>query len=87
MARRDGRDSNILNSFENEVQNRVRGLLIGLAKRVMKKHPQPVRAVTEITITNVKNVQEGRIDAILEYDNNCYGLIDWKSNEVNNVVT
>ncbi|MGC2427721.1 MAG: hypothetical protein WA421_11850 [Nitrososphaeraceae archaeon] len=87
VARRDGRDSNILNSFENEVQNRVRGLLIGLAKRVMKKHPQPVRAVTEITITNVKNVQEGRIDAILEYDNNCYGLIDWKSNEVNNVVT
>lgn len=86
-AKRDGRDSNILDTFEDEVQDRIRGLLIGLAKRVMKKHPQPVRAVTEITITNVKNVQEGRIDAILEYDNNCYGLIDWKSNEVNSVVT
>ena len=53
----------------------------------MKKHPQPVRAVTEITITNVKNVQEGRIDAILEYDNDCYGIIDWKTNEVNSVTT
>jgi len=87
VAKRDGRDSSILDTFENEVQDRFHGLLIGLAKRVMKKHSQPVRAVTEITITNIRNVQEGRIDAILEYDNDCYGIIDWKSNEVNSVVT
>ena len=87
MAKRDGRDSSILDTFENEVQDRFHGLLIGLAKRVMRRHPQPVRTITEITITNIRNVQEGRIDAILEYDNDCYGIIDWKSNEVDSVVT
>ncbi|MBV9669258.1 MAG: hypothetical protein JO327_14170, partial [Nitrososphaeraceae archaeon] len=51
----------LLETFDFEVQDRFHGLLIGLAKRVMKKYPQPKRAVTEITITNVAEVQEGRI--------------------------
>jgi hypothetical protein len=57
----------ILDTFDYEVQDRFHGLLIGLAKRIMKKYEQPKRAVTEITITNVKEVQEGRIDAIFEF--------------------
>src|SRR5438874_11591423 len=43
---------------------------------------RPKRAVTEITITNVKQVQEGRIDAIFEFDNDRYGLVDWKTNDI-----
>jgi ATP-dependent exoDNAse (exonuclease V) beta subunit len=48
----------------------------------MKKYPKPKRAITEITITNVKKFQEGRIDALLEFDDGCYGLIDWKTNDI-----
>jgi len=49
----------------------------------MKKFEQPKRVVTEITITNVKEVHEGRIDAILEFNDSRYGLIDWKTNDIN----
>ena len=72
----------VLETFGYEVQDRFHGLLIGLAKRIMKKYEQPKRAVTEITITNVKEVQEGRIDAIFEFKNGRYGLIDWKTNDI-----
>jgi hypothetical protein len=68
--------------FEYDVQDRFHGLLIGLAKKLMKKYYKPKRVVTEITITNVKEFQEGRIDAILEFDDGCYGLIDWKTNDI-----
>jgi ATP-dependent exoDNAse (exonuclease V) beta subunit len=34
--------------------------------------------MTEVTITNITNNHEGRIDALLEYPNG-YGLLDWKS--------
>ena len=72
----------VLDTFEYEVQDRFYGLLFGLAKRIMKKYERPKRAVTEITITNVKQVQEGRIDAIFEFDYGMYGLIDWKTNDI-----
>jgi hypothetical protein len=75
-------------TFEYEVQDRFHGLLVGLAKRIMKSYKQPKRALTEITITNVKEFQEGRIDAILEFDNDAgYGLIDWKTNEIDKVAS
>jgi len=73
----------LLETFDFEVQDRFHGLLIGLAKRVMKKYPRPKRAVTEITITNVAEVQEGRIDAIFEFKDDRYGLIEWKTNDLN----
>jgi hypothetical protein len=38
--------------------------------------------VTEITITNVKEVHEGCIDAIFEINDSRYGLIDWKTNDI-----
>jgi hypothetical protein len=47
----------------------------------MKKYHQPKRAVTEITISNIQNHQEGRIDAILEYSNG-YALLDWKTHSI-----
>jgi hypothetical protein len=73
----------ILKTFDYEVQDRFHGLLIGLAKRIMKKYERPKRAVTEITITNVKEHQEGRIDAIFEFGDSKYALIDWKTNDIN----
>jgi len=80
-ARMEGKTP-VLDTFDYEVQDRFHGLLFGLAKRIMKKYERPKRAVTEITITNVKQVQEGRIDAIFEFDNAMYGLIDWKTNDI-----
>ena len=52
------RKTRVLDTFDYEVQDRFHGLLFGLAKRIMKKYEQPKHAVTEITITNVKQVQE-----------------------------
>ena len=54
-ARMEGKTP-VLETFDYEVQDRFHGLLLGLAKRIMKKYEQPKRAVTEITITNVKEV-------------------------------
>jgi hypothetical protein len=39
--------------------------------------------VTEITITNVKKVHEGRIDALFEFSDGSCGLVDWKTNDIN----
>jgi hypothetical protein len=72
----------VLDTFDYEVQDRFHGLSLGLAKRIMKNYEQPKRAVTEITITNVKQVQEGRVDAIFEFSDDRYGLIDWKTNDI-----
>jgi hypothetical protein len=71
--------------FEYDVQDRLYGILTGLATRIMKKYEQPKGIITEITITNVSKFHEGRIDAILEYYGNRYGLIDWKTYDVNPV--
>jgi hypothetical protein len=49
----------ILETFDYEIQDRFYGVLVGLAKRIMKKYEQPKRVVVEITITNVKEVREG----------------------------
>jgi hypothetical protein len=81
-ARMEGKTP-VLDTFDYEVQDRFHGLMIGLAKRVMKKYDRPKRAVTEITITNVKQVHEGRLDAIFEFEDDKYGLIDWKTNNIN----
>jgi hypothetical protein len=72
----------VLETFDYEVQDRFHGLLTGLAKRVMKKYERPKRAITEITITNVKEAQEGRIDAIFEFNDGKYALVDWKTNDI-----
>ncbi|MFL6399787.1 MAG: hypothetical protein ACJ72J_09460 [Nitrososphaeraceae archaeon] len=80
-ARMEGKTP-VLDTFDYEVQDRFHGLLIGLAKRIMRKYERPKRAVTEITITNVKEAQEGRIDAIFEFGDGKYGLIDWKTNDI-----
>ena len=80
VANREGKT--IPTYFEYDVQDRFHGLLIGISKKLMKKYSRPKRAITEITITNVKKFQEGRIDALLEFDDDCYGLIDWKTNDI-----
>jgi hypothetical protein len=80
VANREGKT--IPTYFEYDVQDRFHGLLVGLAKKLMKKYDNPRRAITEITITNVKTFHEGRIDAILEFDDDRYGLIDWKTNDI-----
>jgi hypothetical protein len=83
-AKAEGKtSSSILETFDYEVKDRLHGLLIGLAKRIMKKYEEPKRAVTEITITNVKKVHEGRIDALFEFSDGSYGLVDWKTNDIN----
>ena len=64
--------------FEDSVNEIFHGLISGIAYRLMKKYERPVRAMTEVTITNITNNHEGRIDALLEYPNG-YGLLDWKS--------
>lgn len=76
----------ILETFDYEIQDRFYGVLLGLAKRIMKKFEQPQRVVTEITITNVKEVHEGRIDAIFEFSDSRYALIDWKTNDIKGIV-
>lgn len=84
-AKKEGKTTSIIETFDYEVQDRFHGLLVGLAKRIMKKYEKPKRAVTEITITNVKEVHEGRIDALFEFGDGKYGLIDWKTNDINKV--
>jgi hypothetical protein len=76
-ARGEGRD--IPSNFDDDVNDRIHGILIGLGKRIMYKFERPKRAFAEITITNIKNYHEGRIDAILEFESGQYGTIDWKA--------
>ncbi|MEP6576558.1 MAG: hypothetical protein ABJB85_09040 [Nitrososphaerota archaeon] len=72
-------------TFDEEVNDRFRGILRGFAKRIMKGYRKPNNAVTEITITNVKTFHEGRIDAILEFPDGTFGTIDWKTYNINRV--
>jgi hypothetical protein len=85
-VQREGRRHKPLDQyFEYDIQDRLYGILTGLTERIMKKYEQPKRIITEITITNVSKFHEGRIDAILEYYGNHYGLVDWKTYDVNPV--
>lgn len=69
--------------FPNDFKENLEGVLIDLlthfAKKVMTKMPPPRKILTEITITNVKKQHEGRIDALLEFHNGSYLVIDWKT--------
>jgi len=82
-AKKEGNALATIETFDSDVRDRFHGLLVGLTKRIMKKYQQPKRAVTEITITNVNKVHEGRIDALFEFHDGTYGLIDWKTNDIN----
>ena len=66
----------VQDDFELQVKDIYHGLITGMTRRLMKKHERPSRVLTEVTITNIKDHHEGRIDAILEYSNG-YGLLDW----------
>ena len=52
----------------------------------MKKYESPKYIITEITITNVSKYHEGKIDVILEYNGNQYGLVDWKTYDVRHMM-
>jgi hypothetical protein len=69
----------IPHDFENVVRDRFHGLILGFVKRIMRAYQCPERALTEIIITNTRNFHEGRIDAILEFSHGRYGVIDWKT--------
>jgi len=77
------RDKPLDYNFECDIYDRLHGILTGLASRIMKKYECPRRVVTEITITNVPKFHEGTVDAILEYPANKYGLVDWKTYDLN----
>ncbi|HEY7080003.1 MAG TPA: hypothetical protein VH500_09895 [Nitrososphaeraceae archaeon] len=68
----------VQHDFKDRVNEIYRGLIAEICKRLMKKHDKPDRIITEITITNIKDHHEGRIDALLEYHNG-YGILDWKT--------
>jgi hypothetical protein len=70
-------------NFDYDIYDRIHGILTGLASRIMKKYQCPKRVITEVTITNVSKFHEGTIDAILEYYGNKYGLVDWKTYNLN----
>jgi hypothetical protein len=66
-------------SFDQDVMDRYQGLVTGITKHLMKKYERPNRVITEVTITNILNFHEGRIDAILEFNGKGYGILDWKT--------
>jgi hypothetical protein len=72
--------------FEIQVNDIYSGLVLGMTRRLMKKHERPSRVLTEVTITNIKNHHEGRIDAFLEYPSG-YGLLDWKSYDLSHAIS
>lgn len=72
----------ISESFDHDVMNRYQGLVTGITKHLMKKYEPPDRVITEVTITNIPNYHEGRIDAILEFGKG-YGILDWKTYDIN----
>jgi hypothetical protein len=76
-----------LEGFRADVVYRFHGLLVGIAKRLMTHYEQPKRALTEVTISNVNRHHEGRLDAALEFDGGEYGILDWKTNHMNQAST
>jgi hypothetical protein len=84
---RMSRGWSIPENFEDETKTRVNSLVVGFIKRIMRKYECPRRILTEVTITNVRNFHEGRLDAILEFDNGTYGQVDWKTYDDSGVST
>jgi hypothetical protein len=76
-----------LEGFRADVEYRFHGLLVGIAKRLMTHYERPKRALTEVTISNVNKHHEGRLDAALEFDQREYGVLDWKTNNMNQAST
>jgi hypothetical protein len=76
-----------LEGFHADVEYRFHGLLVGIAKRLMTHYERPKRALTEVTISNVNEHHEGRLDAALEFYQRQYGVLDWKTNNVNQAST
>ena len=76
-----------LEGFHADVEYRFHGLLVGIAKRLMIHYERPKRALTEVTISNVNKHHEGRLDASLEFDQREYGVLDWKTNNMNQAST
>ena len=76
----------ISEDFEERVNDLTYHLIESLTKRIMKKYQQPNRAITEVTISNIQNYHEGRIDALLEYSDG-YALLDWKTYLINNTIS
>jgi hypothetical protein len=73
--------------FQADVEYRFHGLLVGIAKRLMAHYEKPKRALTEVTISNVNEHHEGRLDATLEFYQRQYGVLDWKTNNTNQAST
>jgi hypothetical protein len=84
LARKENRF--VQHDFKDRVNESYRGIVTGITRRLMKKHEKPERIITEITITNIKDHHEGRIDALLEYPNS-YGLLDWKSYDLSKTIS
>lgn len=76
-----------LEGFQADVEYRFHGLLVGIAKRLMAHYEKPKRALTEVTISNVNEHHEGRLDAALEFYQRQYGVLDWKTNNMNQAST
>ena len=76
----------VQDDFVLQVNDIYHGLILGMTRRLMKKYERPSRVLTEVTITNIKDHHEGRIDAILEYPGG-YGLLDWKSYDLSNTIS
>jgi hypothetical protein len=76
-----------LEGFRADVEYRFHGLLVAIAKRLMVQYEQPKRALTEVTISNVNEHHEGRLDAALEFYHRQYAVLDWKTNNVNQAST
>jgi len=73
------RDIPFPSDFEENLNGVLLDLLTNFAKEIMVKLPRPRRVLTEVTITNVKKQHEGRLDALLEFNNGSYLVIDWKT--------
>lgn len=76
----------VQDDFVLQVNDIYHGLILGMTRRLMKKYERPSRVLTEVTITNIKDHHEGRIDAILEYPGG-YGLLDWNSYDLSNTIS
>ena len=76
----------VQDDFEFQVKNIHEGLILGMSRRLIKKYERPSRILTEVTVTNVSNHHEGRVDALLEYPNG-YGLLDWKSYDLGKAIS
>jgi hypothetical protein len=84
VAKQENR--HISDDFDERVNDLTYHLIESLTRRIMKKYHQPKRATTEITISNIQNYQEGRIDALLEYSEG-YALLDWKTYSISNTIS